>query len=177
MFFIKVIAKSLAALNSNGKPTSIAIAVSMAFLLAVIPTGNLLWIAFLLISILLRAHLGIELLFILIFKGFSHFLTVWTEPFGWMLMEIPSVQSIIYTVYNIPLLFLSDLNNSIMVGGLSIGIIMWGPLFILTMVLVKLFREKIAPGIARSKAVKAIEKMPLFNLFIRAFRQFSGLYR
>lgn len=177
MFFIlKILAKTLAALNSNGKPASIGAALCMAFLLAIIPAGNLLWISILLLSFLFRVHWGMELLFFLIFKGLSPLLTSWTEPLGWALMQKPAITALIYRINAVPFLFMADLNHSLTFGGLAAGIFAWLPLFFLTLFLVKLFREKISPAIARSKWMKAFQKSPLVATFSKALKQFSGMY-
>lgn len=177
MFIIKILAKTLAALNSNGKPVSIAAAVSMAFLLALMPAGSLLWISLVFISLLCRVHWGIELLFWIIFKGLAPLLYHWTEPFGWYLMQKPALSIFIQRIYDIPLLFLSDLNHSLTLGGLAAGLISWIPLTLLTILFIRLFREKISPAIARSKWMKALQKAPLVGKISQAVRQFSGLYR
>jgi len=176
VFIIKVIAKTLAALNSNSKPISIAAAVSMAFLLALMPAGSLLWISLVLLSLLFRVHWGMELLFLLIFKGLTPLFYNWTEPLGWALIQKPAVSNLIEQLYDIPLLFLSDLNHSLTVGGLIAGLIAWLPLTLLTILMVRLFRNKISPAIARSKWMKALQKTPLIGKLTQAIRQFSGLY-
>jgi len=177
VFIIKVLAKTLAALNSNSKPISIAAAVSMAFLLALMPAGSLLWISLVLLSLLFRVHWGMELLFWLIFKGLAPVFYNWTEPFGWALMQKPALGNMIRHIYDIPLMFLSDLNHSLTIGGLTAGLIAWIPLTMLTILMVRLFREKISPAIARSTWMKALQKTPLIGKLTQAIRQFSGLYR
>ncbi|MBI9109264.1 MAG: TIGR03546 family protein [Spirochaetales bacterium] len=176
LFFIKPIARLLALLNSNSKPQAVAAAIACAFLLALIPAGNVLWIALFILTLVFKLNWGFELVFIALFKGPVIFLDRFLEPLGWKLMNISSVSSLIHKIDEIPGLFFLGLNNSLVIGGLVCGIIIWFPVFFLGKILVNLFREKISPGIARSKIVMSIKKAPFMSNFLNAFQQFSGMY-
>ncbi|WP_028973942.1 TIGR03546 family protein [Spirochaeta cellobiosiphila] len=174
---IKSIAKVFAALNSNSKASAIALAVSSALLLAFIPSGNLIWIIILLMSILLRANLAFEIVFILIFKALYSLIGGSIEGLGWTLMNVDSIKATIYMLLNMPLAIFFGINNSLVIGGLAVGLICWIPLFILSLFGLKLFRTKISPAIANLKFVKAIKKLPLIGTLLKAVKQYNGMYR
>ena len=60
-----------------------------------------------------------------------------------------------------------------MIGGLAAGIAAWIPVFILSRLIVVLFREKVSPKIARSKFVAGLSKAPIIGQLMQAVRQFS----
>ena len=177
MFFVKPLAQLIAALNSNSKPGAVAAAVSTALLLSLIPSINLLWPALLLISLVAGLNWGFELVFLALFKWLVPLLDPFTEPLGWRILQTEAVSGLVYRLDQIPLGTFMGLNDSLMTGGLAVGIILWVPVFLLVRLLTVLFREKLTPRISRSKIVTAMKKVPFIGTLINAVRQFSEVYQ
>ena len=176
MFFIKPIAKLIAALNSNSNPGAVAAAVSTAFLLALMPSVNLLWPLLFIISLILRLNWGFEIVFIALFKLIVPLIDPFIEPMGWKLLQSELVSSIVYRLNDIPGLVYLGLNDSLMTGGLVAGAVAWLPLYFLARLLIGLYRKKLAPKIAKSKFVAAVKKAPILGKLIAAVKQFSEAY-
>ena len=176
MFFIKPIARLIAALNSNSKPGAVAAAVATAFLLALVPSFNLIWPVLFLISLLARLNLGFELVFIALFKWIVPLVDPLIEPLGWRIMQLDFVSSLIYRVNEIPGLIYLGLNNSLMVSGLIVGLAAWLPVFFLSRLIIVLFRKKISPKIAQSKFIAGIKRAPILGKLISTVNQFSDVY-
>ena len=176
MFFIKPIAKLIAALNSNSKPNAVAAAVCTAFLLAMIPSFNLLWPLLFILSLIARLNWGFEIVFIALFKWIVPLIDTFTEPLGWRIMHYDFISSLIYRINDIPGLAFLGLNNSVMIGGLAAGLAAWIPLFIILRFFIIFFRKKISPKIAKSKFVAALKKAPILGKLISAVNQFSEVY-
>jgi len=176
LFIIKPIAKLMALLNSNSKPQAVAAAIAFALLLALLPAGNLLWIVLFLLTLVVKLNWGLELVFIALFKTPVVFIDHLIDPLGWRILNIPFISSFIYRIEDIPVMFFLGLNNSIVIGGLVCGIVLWFPVYFLMKILVILFREKVSPGIARSKIIVSLKKAPVISQFLNAFHQFSGMY-
>jgi len=66
--FVKWIATLIVAVNANSRAGEVAAGVSIALLLALIPSGNLLWFCLFLVTFFLKINLGAELLFLALFK-------------------------------------------------------------------------------------------------------------
>ncbi|HAK47049.1 MAG TPA: hypothetical protein DCO79_14175 [Spirochaeta sp.] len=176
MFFIKPIAKLIVALNSNTKPGAVAAAVAVAFLLALIPSINLLWPALFIISLIARLNWGFEFVFIAVFKLIVPLIDPLIEPMGWKILQSDFVSVLVYRISEIPGLTYLGLNDSLMIGGLIAGIAAWLPVFFLARILIVLFREKISPRIARSKFIAAMKRAPILGKLILAVKQFSDVY-
>lgn len=176
MFFIKPVAKLIAALNSNSKPGAVAAAVSTAFLLALIPSLNIFWPLLFLISLIVRLNWGFEIVFIALFKWLIPLVDPFVEPLGWRMLQSDMLSSLIYHINGIPGLIFLGLNDSLMIGGLLTGAAVWLPLFLLSILIISLYRKKLSPRIARSKFVLAITKAPIIGKLIEAVRQFSQAY-
>jgi uncharacterized protein (TIGR03546 family) len=176
LFIIRPLAKLLAALNSNSKPGAVAAAVASAFLLALIPSANLLWAALFTVTMIIKLNWVFEIVFIALFKLLTGLIDPLIEPFGWRVMQNEAVSSFIYRVNEIPVLTFLGLNDSLMAGGLITGLVLWLPLYFITKMLVTAYREKLSPRIARSKIITAIKQAPFISRFLEALRQFSGMY-
>lgn len=175
MIIIKLIAKLVASLNSNTKPGAVAAAIAWAFMLGLMPLGSITWILIFFLTLILRINWGFELLFILIFSGVGMLMTGLVDSLGWALLNWAPLTAAVSALYGIPLGPFFQLHNSLTMGGLAWGLIFWFPLFFGGRVLVVLWREKVAPRIARSKAVQSLKKMPLISLFFKALSQYSRL--
>lgn len=176
MFFIKPIAKLIVALNSNTKPGAVAAAVATAFLLALIPSLNLIWPVLFLISLIARLNWGFEFVFIALFKLLVPLIDPLIEPMGWKILQSETVASLIYRINEIPGLVYLGLNDSLMIGGLITGIAGWLPVFFLARFIIVLFREKVSPKIARSKFIAALKRAPILGKLMLAVKQFSDVY-
>ncbi len=176
-FLIKPLAKLIAALNSNSKPQSVAAAVSFALLLAMMPAFNLTWLCLFIITMLFRINYGLEFAFLILFKLIIPLADPLIEPVGWKIMNIPAVSALIYDSLDIPVLILFDFNNSLLIGGFAAGLALWIPVFVIVLLLAKLFRAKIAPALAKSRLMILIRKAPFVNRFAGAVNQYGGMFQ
>ena len=176
MFFIRPIAKLIAALNSNTKPGAVAAAVAAAFLLSLIPSMNLLWPVLFFLSLIARLNWGFEFVFIALFKLAVPLIDPLIEPLGWKVLQSGAVSSLVYRINEIPGLIYLGLNDSLMIGGLIAGVAGWLPVFFLARLIIVLYREKLSAKIARSRFVAALNKAPILGKLLAAVRQFSEVY-
>ncbi len=165
--FIKWIVNIFKALNSNQNPKEIAAGVAFGFLLALIPSNNLLWLLLLIIILLLRVNSGIMFIFIAILKPFVFLLDPLLHNVGYTILTQQALYSFFTKLYNIPFVFLTKFNNSLVMGGLIVGLILWIPLFIIFTYLVKQYRDKIMTAILNSKAYKAFIKLPIISSIVK----------
>jgi uncharacterized protein (TIGR03546 family) len=75
----------------------------------------------------------------------------------------------IFTVlYDTPLVPFTRFNNSMVLGGLLMGLLAYTPVFVLVRVLVKSYRKNLQPRLAKSRAVHLLLKMPLVGKLFQA---------
>jgi uncharacterized protein (TIGR03546 family) len=176
MFFIKWIATFLKSLNSNEKPDEIAAGIAFGFVLALIPSGNLLWILLLLVTFFLRVNWGMEMIFLVIFKLIAPVFDPILHPLGYALLIIPSLEGFYDKLYNIPLIPFTKFNNTIVMGSFAAGILLYIPIFILFKILVQLYRTKVIKVIAESKFVKWFMKLPVVSTIVSLFNKANSVY-
>lgn len=173
---ITIIARFIAALNANRRPGEVAAGIAMGVLLALIPAGNLLWVALLIVSALLRLNLGIEIVTMLLLSPLAHLADPLLHRIGLTVLTSPNLQALFSSAYRLPLMPFTRFNNTVVLGGLLAGLALWIPVFFLGRVLVGVYRTKIHPAIANSKIVKAFEKIPIVSKIAGLVRKFSRVY-
>jgi uncharacterized protein (TIGR03546 family) len=174
--FVKWIATLIVTINANNRAGEVAAGISCALLLALIPSGNLLWIALFIITFLLKVNLAGELLFLALFKLLAPLTDGLLHKLGAWVLNLPSFSSAFTTAYNLPLLPLSRFNNTIVMGGIIAGLLLWIPVFLLFRWLVILYRRRLRDLIVGSKLVKALGRVPLVATIGNAVRKIGGAY-
>jgi uncharacterized protein (TIGR03546 family) len=173
---IRYIAKVFAALNAHGRPGEIAAGAACGLVLALIPGGNLLWFFLFLLFFFLKINTAMMFLVLALGKLLLSFLDPVLHEIGLAVLTLSAFEGIFTWLFNLPVLPLTRFNNTIVMGGLIGGIILWIPFFILGRIAVRAYRKVIRNRIADSKFVKGIKKVPLFSKLIKGYRKAHDLY-
>lgn len=160
---IGLIAKIVIALNSNSRPGEMASGIAFGFWLALIPTGNLLWILLFLIAFFLKHNTAAMLLSMAGFRLVTHLADPILDILGAFILKQSSLEGFFTSIYNLPFASYSNFNNSIVMGSFVSGLVLWLPLFFLFLTVVKVYRKKIAPIISESKWLKTLKRVPFFS--------------
>lgn len=172
---IKAIAKALVALNSNTRKEQIAAGFACGVLLAVVPAGNLLWFALFILTFFFKINYGMQLLAMVLVKLCRLAFIPLLDAVGWAVLNVEGLKPTYTYLYNLPVAPLTRFNNTIVAGGLIVGIALWVPLFFGMRAFVAAYRAKLAPRIAESKAYKAFLKLPLVKQLAGAVSQATRL--
>lgn len=171
------IAKIIAGLYSNRRPGEVSAAISTAVLLTLIPASNVLWFSLLAVMFLLRLNHAIALVFIAILTPFSALADPLLHRIGHAILTLPALHDLFTSLYNLPLMPFTRFNNTLVMGGLIAGLILWLPLFVIGRVLVLQVRLHIIPAAAASRPVKALTRIPLVSRLIGATRHWVSVYQ
>ena len=172
---ISFIAKLFVALNNNSRPGELASGIAFGLLLAFVPAGNLLWFALFILAFFIKHNIAALLLSMGLFRLFIPIFDPLLDRIGGVILQISSFQNFFSVLYNIPLVSYSNFNNTVVMGGFLLGIILWLPVFYLLIVLIKIYRKKIAPKIANSKIVKFLKKVPIVSKISSSIQKLSFL--
>ena len=171
---LKPIVKLLIALNGNLKKEQIAAGFSWGLLLGLIPAGNIFWIVIFVVSFFFKHHHWSKILMMVIIKLFLGLLNPAVDMAGWEILHIEALRPIFTSLYNMPFVPLTKFNNTLVAGGLCLGIILWLPVFFLFRLFIPLFRNKLLPGIRNSRIYKKILKFPLFPILEKVIKSAAG---
>ncbi len=172
-------AKVFVAINSNRKTSQIALAISFAFVLALIPKTNLFWVSLFILTFFLKLNQAVEMVFIAVFSLLLGFLDKFLDRIGYAILTIPSLGDFFTKLFNSPFFYLTKYYNSLVMGGLVVGLAMFVPIYFLAKYLVDIYRDKVREKIANNKFVKAVTKQPILvgikNKFSSAVRFYDNI--
>jgi uncharacterized protein (TIGR03546 family) len=170
------IARIIASLNANQRPGEIAAGAAMGLLLALVPTGNLLWVALFVLTAFLKLNLGIELLVLVVLRPFAPLADPLLHQVGSAILTGAGLEGFFTTLYNLPLVPFTRFNNTVVMGALAAGLALWIPVFLLARVLVRVYRKHIHPRLAESRIVKAIQRIPIVSRVLAVSRRLQRVY-
>lgn len=173
---INAVARVVAALNSNRRPGEIAAGASCAVMLALIPAANLIWIAMFALLFLIKINLSIALLTLAVLSPFAALADSLLDSIGYAVLTAPALQEVLTTWYNLPLAPFVGFNDTLVAGGLVVGIFLWIPVFLLVRAVVQLYRHTLRPKIAELPPVRWFTRLPLVQRFTGWVRRANGIY-
>lgn len=171
---IRWIATVVVALNANSRAGEVAAGIAFAFLLALVPGGNLLWSLLFFLTFLLKVNLAAELLFLALLRLAAPLLDGLLDRLGHFLLTLPALRGFFTALYNLPVLPLTRFNHTVVMGGLAAGLALWLPLFFAFRALVIAYRRRLRDRLAGSRLVQAFRRVPLISSIASAARRLSG---
>jgi uncharacterized protein (TIGR03546 family) len=72
-------------------------------------------------------------------------------------------------MYNMPFVPFTKFNNTLVMGGLAAGVVLYFPVFFLFMAFIPFYRTRIAPKIRESKLVKKMATLPFLGFIDKMF--------
>jgi len=153
--------KLLKALNSNTKPSQIAHSFCIGLILGFLPKNNLLWYILALFFAFIRINKTGYLIMIFVGSCFAYLLDPFFDSLGYTVLSFEPLSQMYSYILNIPLLGFTKINNTVVMGALTWGILSYIPLFFLLLGFIHLWRTKIAHSFNNSKFLQTIYKIPL----------------
>ena len=160
---LKWIAKFLAGINANTRPGEIAAGIAFGFLLALQPGMTVVRIIFLVFAFMLKINMPALFLSLFLFALASPVLDIPSDSLGGFILGLPALGGFFTTLYNMPLVPYTRFNDTLVMGGLALGLVAWLPLFFLFRYLIKMYRDTLREKIVKSKLYKAVLKAPLIK--------------
>ena len=160
---ISFIAKLLKALNVNTNPGEIAHAVACGFLLGLVPKSNALWYIVFVFILFIKINRPAYLIMLVVGSSFAVFLDPLFDKIGYSVLTIASLQGFYTELMDIPFVYFTKFNNTVVMGSLVSGIVLYIPVYILARVLVGLWRKYGVPVMRHSKIIKIVNQVPILS--------------
>lgn len=156
----------LKALNANSKPAQIANSFCIGLLLGFLPKQNLLWFAVFLFFAFVRINKGGYYIFLLVGSFLAPSLDSLFDSLGYTILTFEPMQNIYAVLLEIPFIGFTRFNNTIVMGSLIFGLLIYIPFFFLSLFTIKLWRKLIAPKMINPIIKKIVGKIPFAGKFI-----------
>jgi uncharacterized protein (TIGR03546 family) len=163
---IKTVTKFLAGINANTRPGEIAAGIAFGFLLALQPGMTIVRIVLLAFAFMLKITMPALFFSLFVFALASPVLDVPSDLLGGFVLGLPALGGLFTMLYNMPLVPYTRFNDTLVMGGLVLGVLAWAPLFFLFRRLVTAYRNTLREKIVNSKAYKAFMKFPLIEKLV-----------
>ena len=173
---VRTIARLIAVLNSNGRPFEVGAGIACGLLLALVPGRSALFLAILIIIFFVKINLGMTIAFYLLFALLAPVVDGVLDALGYWILTRPALESLFSRLEHTPIVPITRFSNTIVMGGFVAGVLLWGPVAFLSVVLVNLYRHHSHARIAGSKLVKAYMATPLAQRIAAALRRLKSVW-
>lgn len=153
---IDMIRKLLNALNSSEYSWQLSLAIALGMIVGLTPFSSPHNALFYLLAFVININLGLFFVSVAVFAAIGYLLDPMMESLGYYLLTLPSLESLWTTIYNDPLLALLNLNNSLVLGSLVFGLLLFLPLFFVLQQIVKVYRGPISRITGKIPVVKYV---------------------
>jgi uncharacterized protein (TIGR03546 family) len=133
--------KLLRALNSAQAEYQIALAFAFGVLSGVLPFFSLINLFILFIVFTINIPIGLYFIFAAIFSLIASLFDPLLHNFGLSLLNDTALNSFWTTLYNSPLALWLNFNHTITLGGFVVGIVLFIPLFFISKIFIKKYRD------------------------------------
>lgn len=160
---LKWISNIFKALNANSNPATIAHAFSLGVLLGFMPKTNVLWYLIFIFFLFVRIHKSTYCIVLLITTYFAWMLDPLFSSMGYSILTYPKFENFFASAIEIPFVGFTKFNNTVVMGSLAFGLMIYIPVFILVYFFVKFWRKRVAPKFIKSPLQKALQKLPVLG--------------
>jgi uncharacterized protein (TIGR03546 family) len=167
---VKLLAKVLKILASETEPGQIGLAVSFALVAGLTPLFSLHNLAVLFLVLVLRVNLLAFILGTVLFSPIAWLLEPVFDWIGVALLTAPPLERLWTGLYQSQLWRLERFNNSVVMGSLAISLLLFLPVALLTVSLIRRHRERL---LARLRLTRALEILTA-SRFHSAYQAVSG---
>ena len=163
---IKYVTSFFKAINANAHPGDIAHAVALGLFLAILPKNNLTFTFLFFLSIFIRINKGAFFICFILFGFVTPFMDVLINNIGFWAVQLSFLRPIFIALENIPFVALFKLSNTMVLGGIIWGLILYIPVYILTRIIIAKYRKYMQPAV-NVKGVGLLGKIPLLRHLTR----------
>lgn len=159
---IKYVTSFFKSINANAHPGDIAHAVALGLFLAILPKNNLTFTFLFFLSIFIRINKGAFFIAFILFGFVTPFMDIIINNIGLWAVQLSFLRPIFITLENIPFVALFKLSNTMVLGGIIWGLILYVPVYILTRIIIAKYRKYMQPAV-NVKGVGLLGKIPLLR--------------
>jgi len=162
---IKLIQSLFGALHSEGTPGQLAAGIVLGAFLGLTPLFNLHNAVVFALLVLLNVSFAGGLLGWALFVPVGFLLDPLFDWIGHSLLLAPSLRGLWTSMYNMPIVPLTNFNNTVVLGSLVFALLSAVPLFLLLRWAVARYRVTVGERVRRSKFYKAVTASKVYNVY------------
>ena len=166
MLLLRLLQKLIGALNSEGTPFQVAAGVALGAAWGLTPLFNLHNLLVLAAAMLFTVSFPAVMLGWIVFTPVGYLLDPAFDTIGTALLgQVPGLVPTWTVLYNVPVVPLSNYNNTVVLGSLVGWMVLAVPIFFLARYGVGQYRKRVLPRIENTKLVKAVKASRLYTVY------------
>jgi len=173
MVLLRQLFKFFELLHSETSPHQLCAGFVVGMFMGFLPASNLLWLGMVMTLFLFRVNIAAALLSYALFLMVSFFLDPAFDKLGLAILTQAGLKPLWVTFYNAPLIPFTRFNNTIVMGGLAISLILAVPLFFISRTLILNYREVVVRRFRASIVWRTWTATKLYRLYAR-YLQFKS---
>jgi uncharacterized protein (TIGR03546 family) len=154
-------------LNSETGHNQIAAGIACGFILGMTPALSLQTLLVFLIVFFFRVQFGAAALAAFFFKFVAYLLDPAFHAVGSSVLEMPALQGLFTSLYNMPIVPLTRFNNTIVMGSGVVTILAFPFVFLLSRAMILKYRVTILARIQQTKFWKAVKATSLYEWYYK----------
>lgn len=163
---LTMLAKLLKALNSESAPWQIALALALSMIIGFTPLWSLHNLVILLLAMIIRVNLSAFFLGILVFTGLAMALVdTWAIELGEAVLTRPDLQALWTELYAQDVWRMLAFNHTLTLGGLCIAVIAFIPVFLFSLIFVRVYRERVLNWVNKLKITQVLKASTFYSLY------------
>ncbi len=168
LIFAKLIKSIVTMLHSEISPKQIAGGFALGALIGLLPLLSLTNFLLVLLILLIQVNIGAAFLGAAVFGLFGFLLDPLSNQIGYLLLvNLRSLTPFWTWLYNLPLLPFTRFNNTLVMGSLAIGILIFIPLFIAAARFIVYYRANMKQKVEAMHFMKALKLTSIFQWYDR----------
>lgn len=162
---IKLIQSLVGALHSEGTPGQLAAGIALGSILGLTPLVNIHNAVVFAALVLLNVSFAGGMLGWALFVPIGFILDPLFDWLGHALLLAPSLRGLWTSLYNTPIVPLTNFNNTVVLGSLAFALLLFLPLFFATRWAVTRYRATIGERVRQSKFYRAVMASKVYNVY------------
>ena len=162
---LKLLQSIVKALHSDGTPGQVAAGLALGSALGLTPLLNIHNLFIFALMVLLNVSFGGGMLGWALFVPFGFLLDPLFDWIGHTLLFTPSLTPLFTSLYNMPIVPLTNFNNTVVLGSLVFALVFFVPLFLMTRWAVARYRVTVGARVRQSKFYRAVMASKVYNVY------------
>jgi uncharacterized protein (TIGR03546 family) len=166
VIIFKLIQSLFKTLHSEGTPGQVAAGMALGAILGLTPLMNLHNLVIFALIMVLNASFGGAMIGWALFTPLGFALDPLFDAVGKkLLLDTPALTPLWTTLYNVPVVPLTNFNNTVTLGSLAVSVVAWLPLFFLLRWGVRRYRATMTEWMKRTGLYRWLTASKLYNVW------------
>jgi len=154
-------------LTKENEPYQIGLGIAFGFWIGLIPKNNLTAQILFILMMFTKANIPFSIITIFIFSLISPLTDIISDPLGYSILNFKYFESFFTTLYNTPIIPWTDFNNTVVMGGLILGFILFFPVYLAGKKFGIYYNSGLKEKILKLKFIKALKTSWLFDWYFK----------